>query len=511
MAPLPISGAMPRADSAGIASSMSARSRRIVFAALCVVCGLVAGGYVAWATIRDEQGSGRATGGPIGDAGAPGGIARISGPSGAVMFQNVLPGANWNQVGLVPLDQPEGARSMMPIRCLRVHFAAGRGLCLAEGDGLAGTYAAYIFDADLRVSSRVKLGGLPSRARISPDARFGATTSFVSGHSYAEVGFSTETLLVDLDSGDPIANLEEFAAYKGGQRFFHESFNFWGVTFTDDGNRFYATLASQGTASLVIGDIAARRVDVLRENVECPSLSPDNSRIAFKKKVGEDLGVPIWRFHVLDLATMAETPLAETRSIDDQIEWLDDGRVLYGDTTDTWIMNADGSGQPRRFMSQAVSPVVLTGTGAPVGQAATPSADDETLTLPDADLGVAIASPVAPPRPGQPLTSTVTITNDGPTDATQLTVDYPVPPGATYGAATTTAPPGMSYGCSFAPEERRVRCDTPILAAGTSWTLAFTMTPEAAGTLVNRVVIDAAQNDPNPANDTAEATLTVGP
>jgi len=489
-------------------------SRTLIFAVLCAVCILVAGGYVAWAVLRDESGTGLSTGGPMDDAGAPGSIARISSPAGAVMFQNVFPGDNWNQIGLVPLGQPEGARSMMPIRCLRVHFAAGRGLCLAEGNGLAGTYAGYIFDADLRVSDTFELGGLPSRARVAPDARFGATTSFVTGHSYAEDGFSTETLLVDLDSGDSIGNLEEFTAFKDGQRFFHESFNYWGVTFAQDSNRFYATLASEGTTYLVAGDIAARQVEVLRDNVECPSLSPDNTRIAFKKKVDEDLSGPIWRFHVLDLATMTETPLAETRSIDDQIEWLDPGQVLYGDTTDTWIMNADGSGLPRRFMSQAVSPAVLTGTGSasdPSGTPSTPAVGEEILTLPETDLGVAVAAPPGPARPGDALTSTVTITNNGPVDATLLTVDYMLPPGATYGSATTTDPPAMSYGCSIDTGERRVRCDAPTLAAGASWTLAFTVTPDAAGTLVNRVSVDASQDDPNPASDTAESTFTVDP
>ena len=37
-----------------------------------------------------------------------------------------------------------------------------------------------------------------------------------------------------------------------------------------------------------------------------------------------------WRLHVLELATLRETALAETRSVDDQVEWLDDDTVLYG-------------------------------------------------------------------------------------------------------------------------------------------------------------------------------------
>ena len=56
---------------------------------------------------------------------------------------------------------------------------------------------------------------------------------------------------------------------------------------------------------------------------------------------------------------MAETPLAETRSIDDQPEWLDDDTILYGLATDTWSVAADGTGQPRPFMFGALSPAVV--------------------------------------------------------------------------------------------------------------------------------------------------------
>ena len=37
------------------------------------------------------------------------------------------------------------------------------------------------------------LAGIPSRTRVSPDGVFVASTAFVTGHSYAGGGFSTET------------------------------------------------------------------------------------------------------------------------------------------------------------------------------------------------------------------------------------------------------------------------------------------------------------------------------
>jgi hypothetical protein len=63
--------------------------------------------------------------------------------------------------------------------------------------------------------------------------------------------------------------------------------------------------------------------------------------------------------HVLDLETMKETPLAEKFPVDDQVEWLDNDRVLYARSPDTWVVPADGSGAPRKFLSNALSPAVV--------------------------------------------------------------------------------------------------------------------------------------------------------
>ena len=110
------------------------------------------------------------------------------------------------------------------------------------------------------------------------------------------------------------------------------------------------------------GDVAARRLTVLHENVECPSLSPDGTRIAFKKRTSTGL----WQLMVLDLETMQETQLAEKESIDDQVEWLDNGRILYHKLdynapllASVFALPANGSGKPEVFIPNAISPVVV--------------------------------------------------------------------------------------------------------------------------------------------------------
>jgi hypothetical protein len=155
--------------------------------------------------------------------------------------------------------------------------------------------------------------------------------------------------------------------WRDGEQFRGVDFNFWGVTFARDSNRFYATLGSGGRTYLLEGNLAAREARVLRENVECPSLSPDNTRIAFKKRTGGIISPVTWRLSILDLRTLDDRPLAETRSVDDQAEWLDDHHILYAlpdrasatAVTTTWVVPADGSGEPRPLLQNAYSPVVV--------------------------------------------------------------------------------------------------------------------------------------------------------
>jgi uncharacterized repeat protein (TIGR01451 family) len=439
-------------------------------------------------------------------------------PAGpTLLFANLTTGANQRlRAAVVPLDSPEGARGMTRLVCQRLYFAAGRGLCLGEGGGTAAleddvvASRGYVFGADFQIIHDVPLGGFPSRVRVSPDGRYGATTVFVAGHSYADAGFSTETTLIDLESGAKLGNLEEFTVLRDGRRFQAVDFNYWGVTFAREADRFYATLASGGRTYLVEGSVTARQMRTLRENVECPSLSPDGRRLAFKKRVGGLLR-PVWRFHVLDLATMAETPLAELRSIDDQIEWLDDRHVLYGDGATVWVAAADGSGQPRKFLSQASSPIVLR---TPLPAAATAAAGrsaagDASLALRAADLAVAIAPSAGDVQAGAIVSYTVTVTNRGPGDATSLKAEHLLPPGSSLAGTPTATNPGQGYGCAVYDDQRRVSCDTPLLPNGATWTITLNVRAESPGTLSPRVVISGAEPDPRPENDNTSASTVV--
>lgn len=322
-----------------------------------------AGGYSLYAVQRHSAAVASTSAHPASSTLPLSGAAKI-------LYISTAVGADYGHVAEVPTASPNGSPSYSALGCERSYAAAQTVVCLGTGGSLVATQYAEVYQDTAGVPKLVKkiqLPGIPSRTRVSADGRLVAWTVFVSGDSYNGPQFSTRTGVYDLKTGTVIPSLETFTATIDGHVYHAVDINYWGITFEQDDVHFYATLGSAGKTWLMRGDLATHTLTSVITNVECPSLSPDGTRIAFKKRVSDSLTAP-WRLYVLDLATLKETPLAETRSIDDQAAWLDDSTVMYqvpqtsGPGYDIWEVPADGTGTPQVLIHNGFSPDAIGGS-----------------------------------------------------------------------------------------------------------------------------------------------------
>ena len=334
---------------------MTGRQRVIAFVAIVVTCLAIGVASLVLAVKRP-------------DAGSRGGVTPMPTPPADrpyLLFRTTAPGPDYGTLAFVEADGSGPVHPLSSLRCRRAYMAGGRGVCLAGVRGGV-SFVARVFDRTFAVGAELPLAGVPSRVQVSPDGSLAATTVFVSGHSYADTNLSTRTSIIDLAAGRwLVEDLETFAVYRDGRRIDSPDFNFWGVTFLRDGRTFYATLATKGRTHLVKGSVDRRAVDVVAPDVECPSISPDNRVLAYKHRVAGTGAAVEWEVWLFDLEAGTRRALAERHSVDDQVQWLDDGRVVYarptpGDpaSTDVWVVARDSAVAPRLFLSRAASPSV---------------------------------------------------------------------------------------------------------------------------------------------------------
>lgn len=273
------------------------------------------------------------------------------------------------QIGVAPLEKTESQTLFQSEICERAYFSRRHGVCLVLNRTSVQPRAFIEFlDPRFQAVTRLPLAGLPIRARISPDERYVATTVFVTGENYASEDFTTRTTIFDLATKTAIADLEQFTVERNGASFRNTDFNFWGVTFRPDGNRFLATLGTGGRRLLVDGDLQRRHFRVIADDVECPSLSPDQHTIVFKRQKARGAGWQLWG---MDLTSGQTWPVTQDgREVDDQVEWLDDSHVIYGMVAgqglpeyslSIWVSDArPGAGMNQSpFLKSGWSPAVI--------------------------------------------------------------------------------------------------------------------------------------------------------
>ncbi|HEV7572087.1 MAG TPA: hypothetical protein VGQ21_11370 [Thermoanaerobaculia bacterium] len=144
------------------------------------------------------------------------------------------------------------------------------------------------------------------------------------------------------------------------------------------------------------------------------------------------------------------------------------------------------------------SATVTAGTGDP--NTGNNTASQSVTILAQSDLSITKTGP-ASSTPGSTLVYTITVTNNGPSDATAVTVTDPTPAGATFvsnnGACITTFP-----------------CALGTMTAGQTKTITTTFSTPAGFTgtsLANTATVSSATTpDPNAANNSATATTAFG-
>jgi hypothetical protein len=332
-----------------------ARASGAVLVAVTLVVAVLA--YLALASDSSDLATGAGAGlAPIAD-----GHALKSMPAGSrILVRAANPRAPREDGLLYELSASGGVRQVGELECKRVYaIDGGDGLCLTRAANDIG-YDGVVFDDGFDERARFVVHGVPDRARISPDGRYGAYTAFdvasAEGYFASTSEFEVTTRIFDMRSGRSLVSLESLELEdREGRPLEAADRQLWGVAFAG-GDRYYATLATGDDHLLIEGRVGSDSARVVARDVECPALAPDGRRIAYKRRIGDSNR---WRLHVRDLSSGSDIALAETRSIDDQPEWLGDDVVLYSDDRALFAVAADGSGGPRLLARRATSPVGL--------------------------------------------------------------------------------------------------------------------------------------------------------
>jgi hypothetical protein len=287
---------------------------------------------------------------------------------GSVLVVNRVPGDDY---GRLAIRNPDGSRELFERKCMRVHVAADRGVCLSQDESVfAPAFRTEFFDVTQAGLPEVRsyASPLPSRARMTPDGSVASTTGFVSGSSYSDIGGEAETIVTidEVNERVGLVGLVQFEVLGEASKYAAADRQFWGVSFTTN-DEFYVTGFFGDEPEVLFGSRSRRTLEPTGYLGSCPSISPDGQHLVFKETLPEGE----YALAVVDLSTGEQWRLGETRSVDDQVEWLDNDTILYAihpdgdDGTDVqpqfdiWMLDIAPGSEPELFLPAADSPAVL--------------------------------------------------------------------------------------------------------------------------------------------------------
>jgi uncharacterized repeat protein (TIGR01451 family)/CSLREA domain-containing protein len=132
------------------------------------------------------------------------------------------------------------------------------------------------------------------------------------------------------------------------------------------------------------------------------------------------------------------------------------------------------------------------------------------LVLPGADLSLTKSGAPNPVVSGNRLTYTLTVTNNGPQDATGVTVTDALPGSLHFNTANSSQGTcTRSTATNPKPKDGTITCSVGNLANGAKVSITIVVTPTTPGTLTNTAKVKGTETDSDPSNNSATATTTV--
>jgi uncharacterized repeat protein (TIGR01451 family) len=124
-----------------------------------------------------------------------------------------------------------------------------------------------------------------------------------------------------------------------------------------------------------------------------------------------------------------------------------------------------------------------------------------------ADLSITKSGTPNPVLSGDRLTYTLTVTDNGPKDATGVTVTDPLPNNVRFNSVSPTQ--GTCTRSTTKPKDGIVTCSVGTLANGAAASVTIVVTTTTPGKLINTATVSGNEFDPNQGNNTAATTITV--
>jgi uncharacterized repeat protein (TIGR01451 family)/CSLREA domain-containing protein len=131
------------------------------------------------------------------------------------------------------------------------------------------------------------------------------------------------------------------------------------------------------------------------------------------------------------------------------------------------------------------------------------------LVKPGADLAITKSGAPNPVVSGNRLTYTLTVTNNGPQDATDVTVTDPLPDNVHFNSVASSQGSCSRSTTKPAPKDGTITCSLGNLANAAGASITIVVTTTTPGTLTNSATVVGNETDPNQSNNTATAKTTV--